>query len=96
MSKSPQQVRNADFIDQLRESFRRRRFTIPEELAHRKNEGRELRDPTPRTTGHRLSRRAALASRVLFSPELRLRATTRQLKVWALQVADQLKKRGFN
>jgi len=81
--------KNSEFLKRFR---RVPRMGMPDYIAHQKNEGKPLepRIHQPKGHGRGPSERAKIASRVLFSRDLKSVSTDRQLKVYALKVADQI------
>lgn len=79
---------NQEFMKRIERHRLYTRLRMPDYIAERLE--REPGIETPRSTGHKLSKRAQIASRIVFSFELRNRATSRQLRAYALLLADQL------
>src|SRR4029077_1100417 len=89
MTMDERRRKNNEFVGRFR-TFKPRLRT-PEYVAHQKHEGWE--EPElyqPKGRGRGPSNRAKIASRVRFSAELKSVTTDRQLKVYALKVADQI------
>ncbi len=86
---SEQVRRNTEFLKRFRRSPR---MKMPDYIAHQKNEGKLLEHEPARPkkgSGKTVSLRARLAKTVQFSRDLKSVSTERQLRVYALMVADQ-------
>jgi len=82
--------KNNEFLKRFRRSPR---MTMPDYIAHQKNEGKPLEHEAAKPqkgSGKTVSLRAQIAGRVQFSRELKSVSTDRQLRAYALIKADQI------